>query len=327
MWLSHLGADIKGYALAPEGQTNLYNQIDGDRLCQSVIADIRDEHRLIKELIAYQPDIVVHLAAQPLVRRSYLQPVETWSTNVLGTVNVLEGIRQLNRECVGVMITTDKVYQNKNTPHLYNETDRLGGHDPYSASKAACELVIDSYRDSYFGRHHQSVAIASARAGNVIGGGDWAEDRLLPDLVRAWSTNQSVSIRNPNSVRPWQHVLEPLSGYLQLAIGLKQDPGRYATSWNLGPFPEDHFSVSDICRNAAEAWGSGRYTFDQSSAHPHETALLQLDIAKSETDLDWHPKLSAGDAIKMTMDWYKSVLSGADATAQCLRDIKRYETL
>ncbi len=307
--LHMLGAEIKGYALAPEQDQNLFSLINGDTLCQSVIADLRDRDRLIKEITSFQPDFVFHLAAQPLVRLSYDIPAYTFEVNAIGTANVLDGIRQLEGECKAVMITTDKVYHNNEWVYPYREDDRLGGYDPYSASKACTELVIDSYRNSFFNlarySEHQK-AIAVGRAGNVIGGGDWSKDRLLPDIAVAISQHREVIIRNPVSVRPWQHVLEPLSAYLLLGSKLAAGPVRYAQAYNFGPDADDTLTVQQMVELAIDAWGQGGYRAEQNPNQPHEAGLLKLDISKATAELGYKPSTSAANAVSMTIDWYKN---------------------
>ena len=262
VWLHSLGAKVKGYALAPENSEDLYNQINGDGLCESVIADIRDKDRLKEEIISFQPDFIFHLAAQPLVRLSYELPVYTFEVNTLGTAYVLDALRYVEKACNVIIITTDKVYENKEWHYPYRENDRLGGYDPYSASKATAELVVGSFQNSFFNkkeyaRHKKSIS--SARAGNVIGGGDWAKDRIIPDIVRALQQNKNIEVRNPYAVRPWQHVIEPLSGYLLLGQKLVEDPIKYAEAWNFGPVQDDTFTVQDLVKEAISVWGSGHY--------------------------------------------------------------------
>jgi CDP-glucose 4,6-dehydratase len=302
-----VGAEIKGYALAPENSNDLYPTIDGDKLCESVISDIRDKPTLTKELLAFQPDFIFHLAAQPLVLRSYEIPCDTFEINVIGTAYLLEAVRSLNKPCSVVLITTDKVYDNKEWHYAYRENDNLGGYDPYSASKAASELIINSYRNSFFNVNAYSKhfkAIASARAGNVIGGGDWARDRIIPDIVRALQNEQSIEVRNPFSVRPWQHVLEPLVGYLLLAAKLAGSPSSYSGAWNFGPSMEDNISVKDIVETAIYIFGKGQYHTPLSSNNVHEAGLLKLDISKAINELNWRPKWTAKQAIEKTLAWY-----------------------
>jgi len=310
-WLHELGADIKGYALAPENDFDLYNSIKGDTFCQSVIADIMDRKRLTEELIQFQPDFIFHLAAQPLVRLSYDIPVETFSVNAIGSAHLLDAMRQLEKPCTAVMITTDKVYHNYETVRFYHEEDRLGGHDPYSASKAAAEIIIGSYRDSFFNpskyaTHQKSVSVA--RAGNVIGGGDWAKDRIIPDIVRSLSKNETITVRNPDAVRPWQHVLEPLHGYLVLAAAQTEQPIQFAGAYNFGPYPEDNLTVRNLVEEAIGLWGTGSYHTPEMINAMHEATLLQLDISKALKELEWKPSLNAAAAIELTISWYKQYL-------------------
>lgn len=306
-WLQQLGAIVKGYALAPENDFDLYHAIKGDELCESVIADIRNTERLTKEIVSFAPDFVFHLAAQPLVRLSYELPAYTFEVNAQGTAHVLDALRKLDKPCVAVMITTDKVYENLETGHYYKETDRLGGYDPYSASKACAELVIDSYRKSFFNpasylQHGKSVSVA--RAGNVIGGGDWAKDRIIPDIVRALQANEPVLLRNPSSVRPWQHVLEPLHGYLVLAANQLNDPVKFATAYNFGPEPEDNLTVKELAAEAIRIFGRGSYKTDNAFISNHEAGLLHLDISKAKRELLWKPLFNALTAIDKTIQWY-----------------------
>jgi CDP-glucose 4,6-dehydratase len=306
--LSLLGAEIKGYALAPQTPNDLFYLIEGEKLCHSVIADLRDKKRLELEIVAFQPDFVFHLAAQPLVRLSYEIPAETFEVNVIGTANVLDGVKLLQKKCSVVLITTDKVYHNNEWIYPYRESDRLGGYDPYSASKACSELLIDSYRNSFFNikdydNHLKGIAVA--RAGNVIGGGDWAKDRLIPDIVRFLMANKPVVIRNPNAVRPWQHVLEPVVGYLMLGMYLEKEPISFAQAYNFGPQSEDDLSVEEMLQLAIAAWGCGDYQIEQESNQPHEAGLLKLDINKVKAELDWVPKMNANMAVNMTIDWYR----------------------
>jgi len=309
-WLHLLEANVKGYALVPENDHDLFNVIMGDELCESVIGDIRDQEKVKQEIIGFQPDFVFHLAAQPLVIDSYNDPVYTYEVNVTGTANVLDALKFLDKPCVAVMITTDKVYHNYETGQAYKEDDRLGGYDPYSASKAAAEIVIDSYRKSFFNtndysKHLKSIAVA--RAGNVIGGGDWAKNRIIPDIVRALANNQPVQVRNPNAVRPWQHVLEPLGGYLTLAERQMQEPVKFADVFNFGPHPSDNLSVGEIVKEAIDIWGSGTFVTPVLKDVPHEAGVLQLDITKAIKVLNWHPNYTAKKAISKTVNWYKQV--------------------
>jgi CDP-glucose 4,6-dehydratase len=309
--LSLLGAEIKGYALEPQTPNDLFYLIEGDKLCESVIADLRDKKRLESEIVDFQPDFIFHLAAQPLVRLSYEIPAETFEVNVIGTANVLDGVKLLQKKCSVVLITTDKVYHNNEWEYPYRENDRLGGYDPYSASKACAELLIDSYRNSFFNtknydRHLKGIAVA--RAGNVIGGGDWSKDRLIPDIVRSLMANKPVVIRNPNAVRPWQHVLEPVVGYLSLGMHLEKQPINFAQAYNFGPQSEDALSVEKMIQLSIAIWGSGEYKIEKESNQPHEAGLLKLDISKVKSDLDWAPKMSSQKTLDLTLNWYKLFL-------------------
>lgn len=306
--LSLLGAHVKGYALEPKTRDDLYYLINGDQICDSVIADLRDRKRLHDEMLKFQPDFVFHLAAQPLVRLSYEIPAETFEVNAIGTANVLDGIRLLEKKCDVVLITTDKVYHNNEWVYPYRETDRLGGYDPYSASKACTELVIDSYRNSFFNvnkyeTHKKGIAVA--RAGNVIGGGDWSKDRLIPDIVESLIANKTITIRNPKSIRPWQHVLEPVIGYLVLGMNLAENPIKFSQAYNFGPQAEDALSVEEMLNLAIENWGSGTFQILKELNQPHEAGLLKLDISKVATELNWHPKMNAIKTVDFTLSWYK----------------------
>lgn len=306
--LSLLGADVKGYALEPQTKDDLFHLIEGDKICTSIIADLRDKQRLEKEMESFQPDFVFHLAAQPLVRLSYEIPAETFEVNVIGTANVLDAVRLLKKTCAVVLITTDKVYRNNEWIYPYRENDRLGGYDPYSASKACAELVIDSYRNSFFNVNkykEHNKAIAVGRAGNVIGGGDWSKNRLIPDVAKAFADENPVIIRNPNSVRPWQHVLEPVVGYLMLGVNLCNEPIKFSQAFNFGPQLSDALSVEEMLKLAIASWGKGEYVVEKVEGQPHEAGLLKLDINKAISELKWQPKMNAESAVSMTMDWYK----------------------
>lgn len=321
--LAMLGANVKAYALAPEGDINLYNVLNGDTLCESVIADLRDREKLKEAVTSFQPDFVFHLAAQPLVRLSYQIPSETFEVNAIGTANLLDAVRLLSKPCYAVLVTTDKVYHNNEWEYAYRENDRLGGYDPYSASKACTELVIDSYRNSFFNTAtlttHQK-AITVGRAGNVIGGGDWSKDRLIPDIARALATDQPIEIRNPNSVRPWQHVLEPLFGYLLLGSKLYTDPVKYSQAYNFGPDVNDALPVTKMVDMAIESWGGGEYFVNQMAGQPHEAGLLKLDISKAINDLGWKPKMNASQAVSKTIAWYKTYYSIPSGVKQFTQD-------
>lgn len=327
LWLKELGAVIKGYALAPENEKCIFNLTRPYRNTESVIADIRNLEKLKKEITTFQPDFIFHLAAQPLVRLSYNIPSETFEVNVTGTSHLLEAVKDLDKKCTVIVITTDKVYENTGQDVLYKEDDRLGGHDPYSASKACAEIVVSSFRNSFFSidqydRH--KIAIASARAGNVIGGGDYSKDRIIPDIVRALSENTIIEVRNPASVRPWQHVLEPLGGYLQLGALLDKSIG-YSGAYNFGPNPQDHLTVEQLVETAIKIWGTGQWQRSELLQQPHEAALLKLDISKSKNILNWHPKLNAEKAVEMTIEWY--INAGKNPLEFTVAQLKNYMSL
>jgi CDP-glucose 4,6-dehydratase len=328
LWLRQLGAEVKGYALKPEQDNALYNLIGGNALCSSVIADIRDAEKLQAAIISFKPDYVFHLAAQPLVRLSYDKPAYTFETNVMGTANVLDAVRVLNYPCSVVIVTTDKVYENIEQAYRYKEEDKLGGYDPYSASKAACEIIVSSYRNSFFntgdyGTHQKGIA--SARAGNVIGGGDRSKDRIIPDLISALEKSEPVVVRNPDAVRPWQHVLEPLSGYLLLGANLAGAPQQFSAAFNFGPDENDELTVREVVEKAIACWGSGSYTTPVLQNQPHEAGLLQLNSQKAKQLLHWQPKYSSAEAIEKTIDWYKNAKE--DHQAFTLQQINSYQLL
>jgi CDP-glucose 4,6-dehydratase len=303
-----LEADVMGYALEPITENDLFYLINGNKICTSKIGDLRNKNFLEKELTAFNPDFIFHLAAQPLVRMSYEIPAETFEVNVIGTLNVLESLKLLKKKCTVVVITTDKVYHNNEWEYPYRESDRLGGYDPYSASKACSELVVQSYRNSFFhperyDEHKKEIAVA--RAGNVIGGGDWSKDRLIPDIAKAFSNGKAVIIRNPESIRPWQHVLEPLLGYLLLGANLQKNPKSFSQAYNFGPNQSDTLSVKDMIKLAIKKWGSGEFVEEKNGIHYHEAGLLKLDISKTISELKWKPKMNALNAVSLTIDWYK----------------------
>ena len=308
-WLSMLGAEVKGYALAPENDFDLFYSAEIESCCKSIIANVLDLEKLKSEIHNFQPDFVFHLAAQPLVRLSYDIPIDTFNVNIMGTAHILEAIRGLNKPVIAVMITTDKVYENIEQDYCYKESDRLGGYDPYSASKAAAELVISSYRNSFFNNSEYNThkkSIASARAGNVIGGGDWAKNRIIPDIVRALQKDEVIEVRNPNAVRPWQHVLEPIAGYLTLAAKMSESPVEYSESWNFGPNIEDTYTVEEVVKKSIHIWGKGDYKKSIEKHAPHEAGLLKLDINKSINKLGWKPKLNSDQSIQWTLDFYNA---------------------
>lgn len=317
LWLQTLGAQVHGYALDPLTRPSLYEAL-GLQLSADVRADLGDLSVLRESVRAADPEIVFHLAAQPLVRESYKDPVGTFATNVLGTAHLLDSLRGLKSLSTVVVITTDKVYHNEEWAYPYRESDRLGGKDPYSASKAAAEIVTTSYRDSFLAE--QGVRVVSARAGNVIGGGDWSADRLVPDCLRAYAAGEPVELRYPQAVRPWQHVLEPLSGYLLLA----QSQG-FEGGWNFGPNgDEGHAEVGRVAQDLARLWGEGARAVLSTAKHPHEAGLLRLDISKAQADLGWQPRWSLEQALAATVDWQKGFLAGRSARELCLAQIEAF---
>ena len=320
-WLARLGAKVHGLALAPATNPSLFALLKLDQIVKSTLQDIRNPEAVASILKQSGPEIVFHLAAQPLVRASYRDPLGTFSTNVQGTANLLEAVRSTPSVKVFVAITTDKVYQNVEQPFPYRETDPLGGHDPYSASKAAAEMVIQSYRDSFLA--DQGVAVASARAGNVIGGGDWSEDRLIPDAIRAWSEGQTLHIRRPLATRPWQHVLEPLAGYMTLAHALWRD-SEFCGAYNFGPQTHDAATVREVVSRAQRCFGSGDVLFGDGTEGPHEAGWLALEIAKARTELGVKPRWSMAETIERTIGWYRAQLDGVAATRLCDLDIETY---
>lgn len=322
LWLSRLGSTVTGISLAPATTPNLYATAGIDKLCQSHLLDIRDAVGLARMVTEVRPEIVFHLAAQPLVRASYRQPLETFATNVMGSAHLLDALRGVDDVRAVVMITTDKVYRNREHPWPYREEDTLGGHDPYSASKAASEIVIDSYRNAFL--RQRGVAVASARAGNVIGGGDWSEDRLLPDAIKAWQNGQALVVRNPDAIRPWQHVLEPLAGYLRLAARLCGG-AKLAESYNFGPRSDEAATVREVVKLARDTFGIGEVQFGSAAAGPHEAGWLALDIAKARVDLGFKPRWALTQAVSRTMRWYRAQGEGAQAQALCVADIADYE--
>lgn len=322
LWLNRLGAEVSGISLQPETSPNLFALAGVGKVCQSHFCDIRDAEALAELVRQIRPEVVLHLAAQPLVRASYRDPIATFASNVMGTVHVLDALRDLDCVRVVVMVTTDKVYRNNEWPWPYREEDALGGRDPYSASKAASEIAIASYRDAFLSS--KGIAVASARAGNVIGGGDWSEDRLIPDAILAWQSGLPLEIRRPQAIRPWQHVLEPLAGYLRLAERLWEQPA-LAGAYNFGPETSDAATVRDVVEMAGQAYGGGAVHYMDGSAGPHEASWLALEIAKSRYALGIRPHLSLAAAIERTMKWYRAQRDGADARALCEAEIATYE--
>lgn len=324
VWLHFLGARVIGYALEPPTEPAMFRACSLDQRIINIEADVRDTNALRATCDAHKPDIVFHLAAQPLVRHSYLQPKETFETNVMGTVNVLEAVRTSQTVQSVVVITSDKCYKNREWVYGYRETDPLGGYDPYSASKGCAELVVSAFRNSFFAG--SGIGVASARAGNVIGGGDWAADRLLPDFVRAVVAEQPIRIRNPRATRPWQHVLEPLFGYLLLGALMLADPEKYGGAWNFGPEYTGVLSVEDILKLTIAEWGAGSVEAE-AAKQPHEATLLKLDISKAQAHLDWHPSLSCREAIARTVAWYKRYYEqpSGDMFSFTVRQIEEYQ--
>lgn len=302
--LDTLGAKTTGIALAPESNPAMFDLIGGDAMCDHHIADIRDAAALATLIKRAQPEIVMHLAAQPLVRLSYDSPLATFAVNVMGTANVLEACRHAGSVRTIVSVTTDKCYANDGRHTGYPEDARLGGHDPYSNSKACAELVSACWRDSFL--KERGVGIATARAGNVIGGGDWSTDRLIPDAIRAFAAGRALEVRNPDAIRPWQHVLEPLTGYLMLAHALAIDPKHYARGWNFGPPATDTASVREVIGGLARHWGATQHWQNQEGQHPHEAAVLTLDSSAAMRELGWLPRLTLDQALAMTAQWYRS---------------------
>ena len=328
-WLHNLGAIVKGYALAPE-KISLYPHLEKHLSIESEIADIRNPEKIKQAILSFEPDYIFHMAAQPLVLYSYENPVETFEVNTLGTTYLLDAVRSLKNKCTVVVITTDKVYENHEWVYPYRETDTLGGYDPYSASKAAAEIIVAAYRSSFFNPKDKSShkkAVASARAGNVIGGGDFAENRLVPDIIRSLQEKKEVIIRNPKSIRPWQHVLEPLSGYLQLGLALNSGENKLCSAFNFGPHTEDFKSVEELVSNAIAVWGEGISKIEVPLNSPHEAGLLKLDINKAFDELNWKPKWNSATGIEKTISWYKRFFQNEkEAHNLCLKDILDYST-
>ncbi len=319
-WLLHrLGAEVAALALAPATQPNLYDALHLSHYVQGQQVDLRDSVAVAACLQQQQPEIILHLAAQALVRAAYQNPVATYASNVMGTVHVLEAMRDLTSLKVALMVTTDKVYQNCETTTPYPETAGLGGHDPYSASKAASEIVIASYRQAFLAA--QGVQVVVARAGNVIGGGDWASDRLVPDMIRAWQQQQTVQIRRPDSLRPWQHVLEPLHAYLLLAQAAWDNPA-YASAYNVGP--DKPATVREVLQLARAAYGEGEIDFASEPEGPHEAGLLALDASKIRQQLGVVPRWDLATSVSRTMQWYKDFAAGVSAADLCDRDLHHY---
>lgn len=329
LWLSKLGAEVHGYALSPNTNPNNYTASHiSDILESECLADIRSQDTLTKFIHKVKPDCIFHLAAQPIVRRSYAEPVETFDTNVMGSIYLMDAVRKMHIKCTVVMITSDKCYENTGKAQGYVETDAMGGHDPYSASKGCAELAISSYRRSFFPPERiigHGVSLASVRAGNVIGGGDWAEDRIIPDAVRAVTSGKPLEIRSPNAVRPWQHVLEPLSGYMLLAAEMMAGEYSLAGGWNFGPKMNNNpVNVLSIIRQFYDVWEEGEVEFDKDYANLHEAAYLTLSSKKSETVLGWKQQWDISETVSRTAEWYKRYYAGCDAKELCMADIEEY---
>lgn len=327
LWLQQLGANVTGFALNPPTNPSLFEVANVGQNMTSIIGDIRDAESLRQAMAAARPEIVIHMAAQALVRYSYVNPVETYSSNVMGSVHLFEAVRQMGGVRAVVSVTSDKCYENKEWVWGYREDEPMGGYDPYSSSKGCAELVTSGYRNSFFNKASYSehgVAIASARAGNVIGGGDWALDRLVPDIMRAIQEGEPVKIRNPSAIRPWQHVLEPLSGYLQLARKLYEEGPGYAEGWNFGPIDEDARPVQWIVERLTREWGEGaRWELD-GQPQPHEAYYLKLDCSKAKARLGWRPRWHLDKALESIIDWQRAYLKKSDMRSVTLRQIEMY---
>lgn len=327
IWLNELGAQVIGVGLEPNSPKDNYVLSNvGERIYADVRADIRNAQSIQDIFSKHNPEIVFHLAAQPLVRYSYEYPVETYQTNLMGTINILEAIRHTESVKIGVMITTDKCYENKEQLRGYEESDPMGGYDPYSSSKGCCELAIASWRNSFFNPkeyHNHHKAVASVRAGNVIGGGDWALDRIVPDCIRAIEHGEPIELRNPNAIRPWQHVLEPLLGYMLLAKRLGEDPTRFSQAWNFGPHAESTVTVKEIADKIVERYGKGEVNVCDTMSPLHEANLLTLNINKAIRYLDWHPRMNIDQCIDLLVDWYKKYES-EDVYKLCVDEINAY---
>jgi len=325
LWLASMGAKVTGYGLSPNTNPNLYNVLDIPSVIEkSYIADIRDFIGLQKAMLDSDPEIIIHMAAQPLVRYSYQNPVETYAVNVMGTVHLLEAARHLHSARATVVVTTDKCYENKEWVWGYRENDQLGGFDPYSNSKGCAELVASAYRQSYFFNQNNTHHVATARAGNVIGGGDWSEDRLIPDAIKAFEGNSALRIRNPRATRPWQHVLEPLSGYLILLQHLYEADGSYASAWNFGPADADNRAVQEVVELVISKWNSPAEWQLEKSEHLHEANFLKLDCSKANRNLGWHPRWNLELAIEKLVQWHYACLQGENMREFSLSQINQY---
>jgi CDP-glucose 4,6-dehydratase len=330
LWLSRLGAQIRGYALDPCTEPNIFNLASVGTVVEDVRGDVRDYAKLEASITEFGPEVVFHLAAQPIVRRSYADPVGTYGTNVMGTVHLMEAIRKTPSVRAVVCVTTDKCYQNQGWIWPYRETDPLGGYDPYASSKACAEIVSAAYRSSFFPierLHEHGVGLATARAGNVIGGGDWSEDRLLPDLVRGFISGQPVLIRRPNAIRPWQHVLEPLHGYMMLAEELLAKHAKFASSYNFGPSDDDIWPVERVATKLVQMWGNGASWIRDTVPSAHEDHVLRLDASRARVELGWEPRLRIEAALEWTMAWYRAWNQGDKMAEFTGNQIVEYEGL
>jgi CDP-glucose 4,6-dehydratase len=330
LWLAQRGATVRGFALDPMTEPNLFTAADVASAVEDVRGDLRDAAAVERALVEFRPEVVFHLAAQAVVRQSYDDPLLTYSTNVMGTVNVLEAVRKAPSVRAVVCVTTDKVYRNQEWEWPYRETDTLGGFDPYSSSKACAEIAVAAYRSSFFSaerRGGHGAAVATARAGNVIGGGDWSKDRLVPDLVRGFVAGEAILIRRPEATRPWQHVLEPLSGYMRLAERMLEQPERFATAFNFGPADEDAWPVERIATKLAGMWGAGARWVRDEAEHVHEAHTLRLDSSRARAELEWRPRLRIEQALEWTLDWYRGWKQGEDMRRLTLGQIAEYERL
>lgn len=323
-WLLALGAEVTGFALEPDTVPSLFRQLDLTVRLRHHVGDIRSPEAVARIVLESRPQFVFHLAAQPLVRRSYREARYTWETNVMGTIHVLEALRRLDEPCAAVIVTSDKCYENRDWYYGYRENDPLGGHDPYSSSKAGAELAVSSWRGSFFGAGHP-VRIASARAGNVIGGGDWSPDRLIPDCIRALERGEDIEIRHPRATRPWQHVLEPLSGYVRLAVALEDKVAPTGSSWNFGPPETAVHEVHEVAGLVAQSWGRPEAVrVGRDTSTMHESQLLQLNSQKAHDALSWSTRWDFTNTMSRTTDWYRSLRDGAKADALTLADMKAY---
>jgi CDP-glucose 4,6-dehydratase len=330
LWLESLGASVTGYALSPPTKPSLFEQANIANSVRSICADVRDFPRVKAAIAECSPEVLIHMAAQSVVRRGYEDPIETYSSNVMGTVNVLEALRQLRQPCVVVNVTSDKCYANREWVWGYREDEAMGGRDPYSNSKGCAELVTSAYRDSFFPPtllDQHGIAVATARAGNAIGGGDWTSDQLIPDLMTAFLEGYPCPIRNPSAIRPWQFVIEPLRGYLMLAERLAQDAARFAGGWNFGPAGADAKPVSWIADELAQSWGNGASWKRDTAVHPPEAHFLRLDASKASTYLEWHPLLSLRQTLGWIVEWYRAFQRGGDLKMLTRMQIERYEAL